>query len=51
MKNLDGKLNEIIQNFKHQNPTSGSINNYEHRIELVDDFKLNKKEYPVPLGL
>ncbi|KAG0419577.1 Retrovirus-related Pol polyprotein from transposon 17.6 [Dictyocoela roeselum] len=51
MKNADEKINELIQKFKKQNPKLGNIKKYEHSIELFDDFKLNKKEYSVPLGL
>ncbi|KAG0434279.1 Retrovirus-related Pol polyprotein from transposon 17.6 [Dictyocoela muelleri] len=51
IKNSDVKLSEMIQKFKNQNPTLGNIKNYEHSIELFDEFKLNKKEYTVPLAL
>ncbi|KAG0441231.1 hypothetical protein DMUE_1211, partial [Dictyocoela muelleri] len=48
---IDGKINELLRDIKIKNPVLGEILNIEHKIELIGEMKMIKREYPVLIGL
>ncbi|KAG0434079.1 hypothetical protein DMUE_5310 [Dictyocoela muelleri] len=45
------EIKELVKTAKRNNPRLGSIEIYKHKIELIKEFEINKKEYPVLIGL
>ncbi|KAG0434941.1 hypothetical protein DMUE_4964, partial [Dictyocoela muelleri] len=51
LSKLDDKINELLRDIKNRNPVLGEIPNIKHKIELIGEMKMIKREYPVPIGL
>ncbi|KAG0441171.1 hypothetical protein DMUE_1254 [Dictyocoela muelleri] len=48
---IKSRIHELMKDSKKTNPVLGNIKNFEHKIELIRNFYLTRREYPEALGL